>query len=205
MTIRLVLIIVLAIVLVLSLFSLVRLRAKRRIPPQERPIIAFGDSLVEGFGVTAGEDFPSVLSSRLGVPIVNAGRSGDTTAMALARLERDVLVKQPRIVIVLLGGNDALQFLPKEETERNLREIVHRIRKSGAEVLLVGIRGGILHDKFEGLFEKIAEEEGARYVPNIMEGIFGHPTLLSDPIHPNAKGYAMMADRIEPVLKDMLR
>src|SRR5206468_2546588 len=85
-------------------------------PTAGQTIVAFGDSLVEGHGATPGHDFVSVLSRRLGVPIINAGRSGDTAEAALSRLEQAVLARNPRVVIVLLGGNDFLRRVPREET-----------------------------------------------------------------------------------------
>src|SRR5687768_6811544 len=95
-------------------------------------VIAFGDSLTSGYGASAGEDYPSRLSAMSGVPIVNAGRSGDTTESALARIEDDVLSGNPRIVIVGLGGNDFLSGMAVQSTEENLRTIVRRIQGTGA-------------------------------------------------------------------------
>ena len=85
-------------------------------PTSGRTIVAFGDSLVEGRGATPGRDFVSLLARRLNTRIVNAGRSGDTTAAALARLDSDVLSRDPKVVIVLLGGNDYLRRVPTEQT-----------------------------------------------------------------------------------------
>src|SRR5262245_33920455 len=82
-------------------------------------IIAFGDSLTAGYGAAAGEDYPSRLSSMIGTPVANAGVSGDTTESALARIDADVLARNPRIVIVGLGGNDFLQNVPISVTEAN--------------------------------------------------------------------------------------
>ena len=167
-------------------------------------VIAFGDSLIEGDGASPGQDLPSLLSAHIGIPIVNAGIGGDTTATALARLDRDVLGKKPRLVIILLGGNDALRRVPEEETRANLRAIIAGIQGVGAKVLLLGIRGGILHDKYETMFDALAREMKSVYVSDMFRGIFGHPKLMTDPIHPNDAGYAMIADRIEPILREML-
>ena len=91
-------------------------------------IICFGDSLTEGVGASAGEDYPSVLSRQLGSAVINAGLRGDTTAAALERLVDEVLNKNPRLVILLLGGNDFLRQRPRRETRRNLEEIVRRVQ-----------------------------------------------------------------------------
>ncbi len=176
-----------------------------KMPTAGRKIIAFGDSLVEGVGASEGDkDFVSILARRLGLEIVNAGRSGDTTATALERLERAVLLQDPRIVLVLLGGNDALRRTPKEETRKNLALIIDRIQAQGAAVLLLGVRGEIFRDDYRQIFEGLAKEKGAGLIPNVLEDIFGHADLMSDPIHPNDEGYAQMAERIEPVLRKML-
>ncbi len=165
-------------------------------------IIAFGDSLVAGNGTSPGGDFVSALSNRLGVPILNAGRSGDTTGSALRRLEPDVLARDPRLVIVLLGGNDWLRRVPKQETFRNLAEIVERIRARGAAVVLVGTSAGFF-DPYGSELEQLAERTSAALVPDILDGILGRTGLMADAIHPNNAGHAMMADRIEPVLREL--
>ena len=85
---------------------MLRILAKLSPPQAGQTIICFGDSLTEGVGAESGEDYPSVLSRELGLPVINAGQRGDTTAEALARISDAVLSKNPRLVIVLLGGND---------------------------------------------------------------------------------------------------
>lgn len=179
------------------------------VPPAARPesgtaVIAFGDSLVEGHGASPGRDFVSLLSARLGVPIINAGRGGDTTASALTRLERDVLSRDPRIVIVLLGGNDILRRVPAESTFENLDAIVTRIRERGAAVVLVGLSVGWVGDPYGRGYAALAERTSSAYVPDILDGIFRNQARMSDAIHPNDEGYRIMADRIEPVLRDLL-
>jgi acyl-CoA thioesterase-1 len=167
-------------------------------------IIAFGDSLVAGVGASAGHDFVSVLSGRLGVRILNAGRPGDTTASALARLDRAVLARNPRVVIVLLGGNDFLRRVPRDRTFDNLETIVTRIRQRGAAVVLVGVSLGLFTDSYAAQYEALAEHTSAAYVPDVLDGVYGHADRMADQIHPNDRGYAIVADRIEPALRDTL-
>lgn len=176
-------------------------RASR--PTAGEHIIAFGDSLVEGVGATAGRDFVSQLSARLGVRIINAGRRGDTTALALARLEGAVLSRSPRVVIVLLGGNDFLQGVPPEKTFANLATIVGRIRGQGAAVVIVGVKVGLLTDAYGSEYEKLAREMSAAVVPDILDGIIGRPDRMSDALHPNNQGYEVIADRLEPIVRDL--
>lgn len=181
---------------------------ENRPPRAARPtaganVIAFGDSLVNGRGATAGHDFVSVLSRRTGLPILNAGRSGDTTGTALERLERDVLARNPRIVIVLLGGNDFLRRVPRDETFRNLEAIVTRVRSRGAAVVLVGISVGLITDEYGDQYDALARRSSAGFVPDILDGVIGRPDRMSDPIHPNDRGHAIIADRLEPVLREL--
>lgn len=173
-------------------------------PQGGKNLIAFGDSLVEGVGASPGNDFVSLLSRRLNIQIINAGWSGDTSMSALARLEQDVLSQNPKIVIVLLGGNDAIRRIDPENTMSNLDTIIDKIHKRGAAVLLVGVRGGLFFDDFKKGFRKLAKEKGVFYVPDVIDDVFGHHELMYDSIHPNDAGYIIMADRIEPVLREIL-
>jgi acyl-CoA thioesterase-1 len=176
----------------------------RNIRSTGETIICFGDSLTEGLGTDMGQDYPAVLSRLLAMPVMNAGRRGDTTAAALERLADAVLQKRPRLVIVLLGGNDFLRQLPREETRKNLEEIVRRIQAQGAMVAIAGIRLGLFSDEFSAIFEETAEQFGALYIPQVMKGILTDGTLRSDPIHPNAAGYRLIAERIGERIKLLL-
>ena len=195
-----------AILAVLGVVWLLRESSPRAARPSagER-IIAFGDSLVEGRGATPGQDFVSVLSRRLAAPILNAGRSGDTASMALSRLDHAVLARNPRVVIVLLGGNDFLRRVPREKTFRSLTTIVERIRDRGAAVVIVGVSVGLLSDPYQDEYESLARLTSAGLVPDILDGIIGHADRMSDSIHPNDQGHKMIADRLEPVVRDLVR
>lgn len=191
---------------VLALVWWLRAGDPRAAPPTAgSQVVAFGDSLVEGVGTTSGHDFVSVLSARLDVPIVNAGRRGDTTRTALDRLDAAVLMRDPRVVIVVLGGNDFLRRVPREETFRNLDTIAGRIRARGAAVLVAGLSLGIVTDSYGDEYETVARRHSAGLVPDILGGILNRPELMADHIHPNDRGHAVMADRLEPALRDLLR
>jgi acyl-CoA thioesterase-1 len=173
-------------------------------PTAGTQVIAFGDSLVEGVGASAGHDFVSVLSDHLGVRVINAGRRGDTTASALARLDQAVLQQNPRVVIVLIGGNDFLRQVPRERTFEDLETIVTRIRQRGAAVVLVGVSLGLFRDAYGDQYEALARRTSAAYVADVLDGIYGHADRMSDQIHPNDRGYAMVADRIEPAVRALI-
>jgi acyl-CoA thioesterase-1 len=177
----------------------------RNIRSAGETIICFGDSLTEGVGAGEGEDYPSALSRQLVSPVVNAGRRGDTTADALQRLSGAVLSKNPRLVILLLGGNDLLRQRPRQETRKNLEEIVRRVQARGAIVAIVGIKLGLFTDEYAAVFEETARQFGALYIPGVMKGVLSDSKFRSDPIHPNGAGYRLIAERIAEKIKPLLR
>lgn len=173
------------------------------LPNEGTSIVAFGDSLVYGTGSSDGNDFVSLLSRRIGMPIVNLGVPGDTTRDGIARVD-EIFDHNPKIVILLLGGNDFLKRIPMDETFRNLDSIVRKVQANGSAVLLLGIRGGLLYDSYDDDFDDFAESHGVGFVPNILDDLIGDTSLMSDAIHPNDAGYILVANKVEPVLREML-
>ncbi len=167
-------------------------------------IVCFGDSLTEGVGASRGHDYPALLSHALGVQVINAGVAGETTADGLKRLEKDVLQKDPKLVIVLFGGNDFLQHVPREEVFKSLDEMVRRIQEAGAMVVIVGVQSGFWGDAARADYARIAKRRQAAFIPNILDGIFSEPSLKSDSVHPNDAGYEKIAQRILKVIKPLL-
>ncbi len=161
-----------------------------------RHVICFGDSITAGNGVAPGKDYPSFLRERTDWPVINAGNSGDTTRDALRRLERDVLSHDPYLVIVEFGANDFFKHMPLNETMRNVENIVCRIQEQGAIVAVVEVRIGLIRNEYAQGFRKITKKRGALFIPDIMKGISFDSKLKSDAIHPNARGYALISDRI---------
>jgi len=172
-------------------------------PSNGSDIVAFGDSLVEGVGSTSEGDFVSLLSSKIGEPIINLGHSGDTTVDGLNRIN-ELDNYKPKIVILLLGGNDYLKKVPAVDTFKNLATIVENIQSRGSIVLLLGIRGGILSDPFESEFIKLKDKYGVAFVPDVLSGLIGNIKYMSDPIHPNNMGYKMIADKVYPILSKLI-
>jgi lysophospholipase L1-like esterase len=169
-------------------------------------IVAFGDSLTEGYRMAPGEGYPEQLAKLVGRPIVNRGISGNTTADGLARLDADVLAESPRIVLVGLGANDMLRKQPIDETFANLRRIVDRIQGRGAMVVLIGVEGfPLVHGDYGSRYRSLARETGCVYVADMLDGVFGDPSLMYDQIHPNAAGYARIARRIDSEVGEYLR
>lgn len=173
------------------------------IPPKNDTIVAFGNSLVSGVGATKENDFVSLLGKKTGREIVNLGVPNDTTADGLRRID-EVLTRDPGVVIVLLGGNDALRKVPREGTRRNLAEIIVTLEENGSVVLLLGVRGGLLGDPFDEMYRELAEFYGTAYVPDVLEDILLKGELTEDQIHPNDEGYAIVAERVYKALRPLL-
>jgi acyl-CoA thioesterase-1 len=169
---------------------------------RDGPIVAFGDSLVYGTG-SSGGGFVRMLEQQLGRPIENLGVPGDTTADGLARLD-EALELDPSVAILLLGGNDFLRQVPQDETFANLGIMIERLQADGAAVLLVGVRGGLLRDHFAARFEELAKRHGTAYVHDVLDDTLGVSGYMADQVHPNDRGYAVIADRVQPVLARMI-
>ncbi|WP_305043597.1 arylesterase [Geoalkalibacter sp.] len=178
-------------------------------------LTVLGDSLAAGYGLAPDEAFPARLEEALrqaGCPVrvINAGVSGDTTAGGLARLEW-ALADAPHIVLVELGGNDALRGLAPEHTQANLDAILGRLKERGVQPILAGMLaprnlGRDYYSAFDGIYPHLAEKHGVPLYPFFLEGVAGVPELnLPDGIHPNAQGIDEIVRRILPLVKDVAR
>jgi acyl-CoA thioesterase-1 len=174
-------------------------------------IAMLGDSLTAGYGLRAEESLPNQLEKRLkesGLPvtIINHGVSGDTSEGGLQRLDW-MLGDRPDIVIVALGGNDALRGLDPKQTERNLDQILARLRADGVPVVLAGMLaprnfGSTYAQAFDGLYPRLAEKHGAILYPFLLDGVAMDQALNQpDGIHPNARGASAIAERLAPAVK----
>ncbi len=159
-----------------------------------KTIVCFGNSITKGVDTEERSDFPSLLSKKISLPVINAGVGGDTTQDALLRL-KEVLAKEPKIVLVEFGANDFFQKIPKAETLKNLDGIVKRLQQKGVIVVLLHIRLGMLDEYISG-FKKIAKKRKALLVKDILKDIIDNPSLKIDSIHPNAEGNKVLAERI---------
>ena len=178
-------------------------KAVTNYPSQGTDIVAFGDSLVAGVGSSTG-GFVNMLSKDLGVEIVNLGVSGNTTKDALDRV--DILKNyKPKLVMILLGGNDFLRKVPTEETFANLEKIVQVVVSQGAVAVLLGVRSGVLSNRYDEEYERLAGKYGAVYVSDVLDGVFGRSNLMYDTIHPNDSGYRVIANRLNPVIGKLIQ
>jgi len=166
----------------------------------EKPIVFFGNSITAGQGAGADEDFPSLIGKALNVPIVNAGVSGSTTRDALLRINKDVLSKNPSIVVIELGGNDLLEHVDIEVSRRNFDLILSKIKPTGAKIVILGVKFFLFSKKYEIDLRDLAKKYDATYVPDILEGVIGDQSLKFDDLHPNARGYQKIAEKLTPII-----
>ncbi len=182
--------------------------------PPHIQVTVLGDSIAAGFGLLQGEAFPALLQDEFStdgyvrVDVVNAGLSGDTTAGGLSRLEW-LMEPQLRILVVALGGNDALRGVSPAQTKENLARIIEGAQRRGVRVLLAGMEaptnmGEQFRAEFRAMFPDLAAKYNVPLLPFLLEGVAGQPELnQADGIHPTAEGQRMIAALIYPLLRPM--
>ncbi|HEX8748085.1 MAG TPA: arylesterase [Pyrinomonadaceae bacterium] len=177
-------------------------------------IVAFGDSLTAGLGLTAAESYPSILQKKLELDgyqyeVVNAGVSGDTSAGGLQRIDW-ALEGDVRFMILELGANDLLRGLPVREMKNNLDKIIERAQRSGAVVLLAGMyaptNAGAEYQREVGeAFQSLARERKVTLIPFFLDRVAGVESLnQQDGIHPNAEGTRIVAETVYAALRPLL-
>lgn len=182
-------------------------RAKEDALPPGSRVVALGDSLTAGFGVASGEAWPELLANKTGWVVINGGVSGDTSSGALQRLPAILEEHNPVLVLVGLGGNDMLRRLPEEETVANLGKILAAIKAHGAKpVLLATPKPSAMGAVFQNLsaadfYRKAAEEQQVSLIEDAIAEVLSDTQLKGDPLHPNAAGHALLAQKIYDALK----
>ena len=182
-------------------------------------IVVVGDSMSAEYGIQRGSGWVALLQQRLqeqkvNAKVVNASVSGDTTAGGRARLPALLTQHQPTVVVIELGGNDALRGLPLKNTEDNLATMVQAAQKAGAQVLLVGMQvppnyGRRYTEDFEQVFARVAQVEKLPLVPRLLAGVADAPDPIAlfqpDRIHPRAEAHPRMLDNVWSALQPLLR
>ena len=200
---------VLAAALVLAVTPL---RAADSDPPWD--ILAFGDSLVQGYGLSEGKPFPAQLEAALraaghDVRVTNAGSSGDTSEAGLNRLDW-VIRERTDAVIVVLGANDALRGIDPDVTRHNLNDVLAALKDRNLPTLLAGMKaprnmGRDYVNRFDAIYPDLANRHGVVFYPFFLKGVAQTPKLnQSDGIHPNAKGVRVIVDNMLPKVEDLL-
>ena len=164
-------------------------------------VVAFGDSLTFGTGVSEADSYPIVLGQLISRKVVRAGVPGEVTEAGLARLQDVIEEHKPRLMIVCLGGNDMLRRMEEAQTKTNLRTIIKTIKAQGIAVILVGVPRPALITSAPPFFEDIAKEFGIPYEGKIVTDVLYQRDQKSDAIHPNARGYRRIAEAIAALLK----
>jgi acyl-CoA thioesterase-1 len=197
--------------ILLAMFVSVSARAETPV------ILVFGDSISAGYGLARVEQgWVALLQTRLkdqeyGYQVVNASVSGETTAGGLARLPRALMLHQPEIVILELGGNDGLRALPIAQMRANLVRMVDLASAAGAKVVLLGMRmppnyGPEYTEQFRLCYSDLARDKKLSLVPFLLNDIALVPDLMqADGIHPNELGQPKLLANVWPSLKPLLR
>lgn len=178
-------------------------------------ILAFGDSLVAGWGLAEADAFPAQLERALAargrsVEIIDGGVSGDTSAGGLARLTWTVGGTRPDAVIVELGANDGLRGLDPARTEANLEAVLDGLERRALPVLFTGMLappnlGREYRSAFNAVFPRLAAGRDVVFYPFFLDGVAAKPDLnQGDGMHPNAAGVAVIVERILPAVLDLL-
>ncbi len=165
-------------------------------------ILAFGDSLTFGTGAGRSESYPSVLGNLTGRTVVNAGVPGEVSAKGLTRLPGLLERHQPDLVVLIHGGNDMLRRQSRSGTADNLRRMIALARESGADVVLLGVPAPGLILSTASFYEEVAESTGTPIDSNALADVLQYPSNKSDPVHPNGKGYRMLAEAVRALLAE---
>jgi len=164
-------------------------------------VLAFGDSLTAGVGANPGESYPARLEALIGRKVVSSGVPGETSAGGLARLPAALDEAKPQLVILCEGGNDFLQKLDDMQAASNLRAMVRMARAQGAQVVLIAVpKPGLLPSPAD-FYSAIAREFGVPHEETALRKILTDNALKSDLVHPNAAGYAKLAEAIAVLLR----
>jgi len=188
-------------------------------PGPGRTVLVVGDSLSAEYGLARGAGWVALLEARLAhegiqAQVVNASISGDTTSGGRSRLPALLARHKPAVVVLELGGNDALRGLPLAGTQDNLSAMARAAKAAGAKVLIVGMAmpanyGRRYAESFQALFGTVAKAEGAALVPFLLAGVADGPDaeamFQADRIHPKAEAHPRMLANVWPVLAPMLR
>ena len=170
-------------------------------------VLALGDSLTAGVGVTPEQAWPALLASRTGWEVVNGGVSGDKSSDALERLPALLEEHQPALVLVTLGGNDMLRHVPEPETVANLGRMLVLVQEHGAKaVLLATPKPSVAGAVFQNLsppefYRQVADEHRVPLIEGAIPEVLSDPQLKGDPLHPNAEGHALLSGKIFEALQ----
>ena len=169
--------------------------------PESAVVLAFGDSLTYGTGADEAESYPAQLQTLIGRRVVGAGVPGEVTSQALERLPGALDEYAPRLLLLCIGGNDFLRRLGNAQAERNVRAMVQLARSRGVAVVLIATPEPGLLPSPPAFYGAVARDFGLPYEDAVITEVLKDTSLKSDPIHPNARGYRLIAERVAERLK----
>lgn len=180
---------------------------------QAATILVLGDSLSAGYGLQRDQGWVDLLGKKVAGQhqVVNASISGETSSGGRSRLAALLQRHHPQLVVVELGGNDALRGLPLDTTRDNLLAIVQQSQQAGAKVLLVGMQmppnyGKAYNEKFVALYPSVAKQQNVPLLPLLLAPLAGkREAFQADGIHPVAAAQPMLLDAVWPYLKPLLK
>lgn len=164
-------------------------------------IVAFGDSITYGVGVTKEHSYPASLSKLIGRDIIAEGIPGETTMQGVRRLPSILEKYEPKLLLLCLGGNDFLQKISRKKTIANLEEMIILAQEKDIEVILIGVPRPSFIVYTEELYNELAIKFNLLCENEILENILSKRNLKSDSVHPNAEGYKKIAQAITTLLK----
>lgn len=168
---------------------------------QDDVVVAFGDSLTQGTGATANNDYPSVLQQITGLKVVNAGVPGEETSQGLARINETLEKYQPKLVLLCFGGNDLIRKRPDATIKENLKQIIQAIQHAHSEVVLIAVPRPGLWLSVPDFYNELGEELQVPVENSALPKLLGDRDMKSDAIHLNDAGYKQLAQDVSAFLQ----
>ena len=165
-------------------------------------IVCFGDSLTQGYGATGEQTYPYFLQQLTNLSVINKGINGNTSKDGLNRID-DILTTQNSIILVEFGANDFFQQIPISETRENMEQIIDKLKATDNIVVLVSIEDKQLKQLYT-MLKSLAKEKKVLFIDGILNEFWNDRTLFSDEVHPNSKGYKLVADKIYKSIKHLI-
>lgn len=163
-------------------------------------ILAFGDSLTVGVGVSESHNYPAVLEELTGHQVIEAGVSGEETSQGLTRLPKVLDEVQPNLVVLLEGGNDILRNRNKQTIKHNLASMIEIIQSRGIDIILIGVPEKKLFSDVAPFYQELADEYDLVLADEILSDLLRDNEYKSDAVHLNRQGYRELAESIHGLL-----
>ena len=165
-------------------------------------ILAFGDSLTFGTGANNAQAYPAQLQAKISRTVINAGVPGEVSHVGLRRLPTLLKQHQPDLIIICHGANDILRKLDLQQTRNNIQQMIDMSQSHGAEVVLIGVPGFGLFLSSAEFYTELAEDNHLPIENTVLSDVLKQAAYKADQVHPNAEGYAIVANRLAELLNE---